>query len=47
MKFADDTVLIAESREDLKEMINELHQRCVEYSISLNAKKTKLMVIDK
>ena len=36
MRFADDTVLIAESKEDLKEMIN-----------SLNAKKTKVMVIDK
>ena len=47
MRFADDTVLIAESREDLKDMINELHQRYVEYSISLDAKKTKVMVIDK
>ena len=45
--FADDTVLIAESKEDLKEMINELHQKCVENSMSLNAKKTKVMVIDK
>ena len=27
-------------------MINELHQKYVEYGISLNAKKTKVMVID-
>ena len=46
-RFADDTVLIAESKEDLKEMMNELHQKCVENSMSLNAKKTKVMVIDK
>ena len=45
-RFADDTVLIAESKEDLKEMMNELHQKCVENSMSLNAKKTKVMVID-
>ena len=30
IRFADDTVLIAESREDLQKMINELHQKCVE-----------------
>ena len=28
-------------------MINELYQKCVEYGMSLNAKKTKVMVIDK
>ena len=45
--MADDNVLIAESKEDLQEMINELHQKCVEYGMSLNAKKTKVMAIDK
>ena len=47
IRFADDTVLIAESKEDLQEMINELNQKCIEYGMSLNAKKTKVMVIDK
>ena len=28
VRFADDTVLIAESEEDLQEMVNELNQKC-------------------
>ena len=47
IRFADDTVLIAESKEDIQEMINELNQKCREYGMSLTAKKTKVMVIDK
>ena len=47
VRFADDTVLIAESEEDLQEMVNELNKKCSDYGMSLNAKKTKVMVIDK
>ena len=41
IRFADDTVLIAESKEDLQEMINELDQKCTEYGMRLNAKENK------
>ena len=47
VRFADDAVLIAESEEDLHEMVNELNQKCNNYGRSLNAKQTKVMVIDK
>ena len=47
VRFADDTVLIAESEEELQEMVNELNQNRNDYGMSLNAKKAKVMVIDK
>ena len=46
-RFADDTVLITESEEDLQEVVNEMNQKCNDYGMSRNAKKTKVMVIDK
>lgn len=47
IRFADDTVLIAESIEDLQGMVKALNDECKVFGMSLNAKKTKIMVIDK
>ena len=38
---------MAESERDVQEMVNELNQKCNDYGMSLNAKKTKVIVIDK
>ncbi|XP_069999418.1 uncharacterized protein [Penaeus vannamei] len=45
--YADDTVLLAESEDELQGMINKLCDTCANYGISLNAKKIKVMLIRK
>lgn len=43
--YADDTVLIAESEEDLKKMLNNIESEGKKWSIQINEKKTKTMVV--
>ena len=43
IRYADDTVLIADSKEKLQEMVNRMCEICRRYSMELNAKKTKIM----
>ena len=47
IRFADDTVVIAETEDDLQHMIDSLNTTCIEYGMALNAKKTKTMVMSK
>lgn len=47
LRFADDTVLIAECLEDLQRMIDQVVKSSEENGLTLNEKKTKLMVISK
>ena len=47
IRFADDTVVVAESEEELQSMIESINTACEEYGMALNAKKTKTMVISK
>lgn len=42
--YADDTVLLAESPEDLQFMMNSLQSYCDKWSITVNVKKSKVMV---
>jgi len=47
IRYADDTVLLAESEDELHGMITKLCDSCANYGMSLNAKKTKVMLIRK
>ena len=45
--YADDTIIIAETEHDLQVMISRLNETYKIYGVELNAKKTKVMVIEK
>ena len=47
IRYADDTIIIAETEHDLKVMITRLNETCKIYGMELNAKNTKVMVIEK
>ncbi|KAI5746880.1 hypothetical protein M8J77_008501 [Diaphorina citri] len=47
LRYADDTVLLAENTEDLQRMLNNVIQASQERGLTLNTKKTKYMVITK
>ncbi len=47
LRFADDTALVAETEQDIQNMIDRLCKVCKDYGMSLNAKKTKVMIISK
>ena len=47
IRYADDTVLIADSEEKLKSLIQALVQSSGEKGLNLNISKTKVMVISK
>ncbi|KAG1653072.1 LINE-1 retrotransposable element ORF2 protein [Nymphon striatum] len=40
-------ILMTESQEDLQMMVNKLCEKCKEYGMALNAKKTKVMLVSK
>ena len=45
LRYADDTVLIAETIEELQELVNEVKERSLVKGLKMNVKKTKTMVI--
>ena len=45
LRYADYTVLISESEEELQKLVNEVKERSLEYGLKMNAKKTKTMFI--
>ena len=45
--FADDMVLMAESEEELKELIAGVEEYCKEWHLEVNVDKTKVMVTSK
>ena len=47
LRYADDTVVIAETSEDLQILINRIVECSEEYGLSLNINKTKMMVVSK
>lgn len=47
LRFADDTLLIACSAEELLEFIRRLEEVSREYGLKINAKKTKVMIVDR
>ena len=45
MRFADDTLLLAETEEELQELVEQVEKNSLEYGLEMNVKKTKTMVI--
>ena len=46
-RYADDAVLAAYSKRKLQVMLNKLNVTCKNYGMSINVKKTKVMVVSK
>ena len=46
IRYADDTVLVAESENKLQLLVQSLNDKCREYGMSLNENKTKVMVLE-
>ena len=47
MRYADDTVLLAETEEDLQEILNEMNRIGKTFDMKMNGKKTKTMLVSK
>jgi hypothetical protein len=47
IRYADDTAIMAESLEDLQTLLNAVNNECTEKGLTINAKKTKWMVVGK
>ena len=47
LRYADDTVLLAETKEDLQHILNEVNNVGKRYGMKMNATKTKSMVISR
>ena len=47
IRYADDTVLLADSAEGLQRVLDNVVKACNEYGLKLNCKKTKIMIISK
>ena len=47
LRYADDTVLLAETEEDLQEMLNVVNRIGKTFDMKLNRKKTKTMLVSK
>lgn len=45
LRFADDTLLVAESEEELQELLSQVEANSLEFGLEMNVKKTKTMVI--
>jgi len=46
LRYADDTVLLASSPEELQELVNRVCTAGVEYNLRINVKKTQVMTTD-
>jgi hypothetical protein len=42
--YADDTVILAESAEDLQLALNEFFIYCTQWKLNVNVEKTKIMI---
>ena len=47
MRYADDTVLLAETEEDLQEILNEVNRIGKTFDMKMNGKNTKTMLVSK
>lgn len=47
LRYADDTVIIAASKEELQEVMTALCSISAEYGLELNKRKTKTMIVDR
>lgn len=47
LRYADDTVLIANNQQDLQLLMDKVVNSCEEYGLKLNVKKTKYMIVSR
>ena len=47
IRYADGTIILAESEQQLQHMINKLDATCEQYGMAMNAKKSKTMIVEK
>ena len=47
IRYADDTVLMAENEQELQHLLQDVNQACKKYGMALNYKKTKVMIMGK
>jgi len=47
LRYADDIVLIATSREKLQQLLDKVNETSNKYGMEINTKKTKVMVVDR
>lgn len=47
IKYADDTVVFADSHEDLQALMDKITHHSSQYGLEVNVKKTKLMIVSK
>ena len=47
IRYADDTIILAESEQQLQHMIDKLGATCEQYGMAMNVKKTKTMIVEK
>ena len=47
LMYADDLILLCENREGLQKLINKINDFCTERKLSVNTKKTKVMVFNR
>ena len=47
IRYADDTVILADSEQNLQRILNNIIRECKDFGMKLNGKKTKVMVIEK
>ena len=45
--FADDAVLVSETREGLQRSLDNLHEYCIKWNLNVNIEKTKIVVFRK
>lgn len=47
LRYADDTVLLTNSRSDLQQNLDKINEQCEKYGLRINTKKTKLMIVSR
>ena len=47
LMYADDLILLSETKEGLQNLINKVNDFCTERKLSINTKKTKVMVFNR
>ena len=47
IRYADETIILAESEQQVQHMIDKLDATCKQYGMAMNAKKTKTMIVEK
>ena len=47
LRYADDTVLIADNEQDLQNIVDTIHRQSKEFGLDMNVKKTKTMAISR